>query len=237
MLFQPPTIVSVMEPWDGMRLPPAELFASLRHEIETTGKLRRGKLDIEALLAEGVVRWCQEGESVVELEPGPDYLLAVKWPAYWRYLELLPDAKFLVCIRHPVTTINSYKRNGGRLARGLEYETRFNDAMNHELRSATRDLATRRILFYDYINSRLLPHLSRDNVLVVRYERWFTGVKEMMQEIGAFLGCDLGPGPAAIHPPRPAVALTPGEIALIRDQCNTAEPLGYDLGSIPEYVR
>jgi hypothetical protein len=57
MLFRPPRVVTVMEPWDGLRSPPAELFASLRAEIAQTGRLCRGKLDVEALAAEDAVRW------------------------------------------------------------------------------------------------------------------------------------------------------------------------------------
>jgi hypothetical protein len=33
MLFQPPRAVCVMEPWDALRLAPAELFASFRAEL------------------------------------------------------------------------------------------------------------------------------------------------------------------------------------------------------------
>src|SRR5919109_1001972 len=36
-LHQPPASLTVMEPWDGMRLPIAPLFASLRDEIDRTG--------------------------------------------------------------------------------------------------------------------------------------------------------------------------------------------------------
>jgi hypothetical protein len=55
MLYQPPAVVTAMEPWDGLRLAPAELFASIRREIDDTGRLSGSKLDVgepETLLAE-----------------------------------------------------------------------------------------------------------------------------------------------------------------------------------------
>ena len=62
VLYQPPRVVTVMEPWDGMRLPPADLFASVREEIVQTGWLQKGRLDVEALRSRGEVRWGRDGE-------------------------------------------------------------------------------------------------------------------------------------------------------------------------------
>jgi hypothetical protein len=231
MLFQPPAVITVMEPWDGMRLPPAELIASPRAEIETTGMLRRGKLDVETLLKEGIVQWGQEGEVTARVEVTPDYLLGVKWPAYWRYLELLPETKFLVCVRHPLEVIGSYKKAGGRVAQGLQYETAFNRKLNEELEAATHNVALRRILLHDYINSRLLTYLSRPNVFVVRYERWFTEPEALLADLSAFLGTQLTQGAAALRPPRGKLELTEEETILIKQHCRTAEPLGYNLNN------
>lgn len=60
-LFQPPRIVTIMEPWDGLRLRPRELFGSLRGEL-AEGRLGRGRLDVEALRADGRVVWTQGGK-------------------------------------------------------------------------------------------------------------------------------------------------------------------------------
>jgi hypothetical protein len=228
-LWQPPSVVTVMEPWDGMRLPPSELFRSLRAEIERTGALGRGKLDVPALVSEGQVRWWAEGSTAVPVDVSSGYLLGVKWPAYWRYLDLLPDTRFVVCLRHPLEVISSFKRTGGRLARGLEYDTAFNQRMNRELASATDDPAVRRVLLFDWVASRVLPHLERPNVLVVRYERWFEDPAAVMEEIGSFLGITLRPDRLVIQPPG-GHHLSAEEVGLVAERCRAAEALGYRIG-------
>lgn len=227
-LFQPPEIVTVMEPWDGMRLPPAALFASLRAEV-ATGHLGRGRLDLAALEREGAVRWCRDGEKPRAVKAAPDHLLGVKWPAFWRYLDLLPDTRFLVCIRHPAAVVASFAHAGGRLGEGLDYDTPFNRVMNDALTAATSDVSVRRVLLYDYINSRVLPHLARPNVLTVRFERWFTEPEAVLAEVSRFLDTDVRPDrvridPAPAHDPRDAETL-----ALLRRHCRTAEALGYSI--------
>jgi len=144
MLFQPPDIVTVMEPWDALRLPPAELFRSLRDEIDSTGVLTRGRLDVAALRAEGAVRWCHDGELPEPVSTSPGYLLGVKMPALWRYLDRLPNTKFLVCLRDPVEVVHSFCATGGRLAQGLDYDVPFNRAMNEDLLAATARWADER---------------------------------------------------------------------------------------------
>ena len=229
-LFAPPHVVTVMEPWDGMRMPPAELFASIRREIQDTGRLTRGRLDLTALSEDGAVRWTQDGGSERALEISDDYLLGVKWPVFWRYLELLPHTKFLACLRHPIDVINSYAHAGGRVAQGLHYDTAFNRAMNRSLLDATDDVALRRVFLYDYIHERILPHLNRPNVLAVRYERWFTDPVALLDEISQFLGVDLPGSPAVVERPT-TLALSERELQLIIERCTTAAALGYDIRS------
>ncbi len=234
MLWQPPRCVTVMEPWDGMRLAPAALFGAIRREIADTGGLSRGKLDVPALLAEGAVRWWREGQQPLEVATEPDYLLGVKWPGYWRFLELLPETKFVLCLRHPVETIASFKTSGERLSQGLNYDTAFNRSMNEHLLRTTRDEALRRVLLFDYIAARILPCLGRPNVFLLRYERWFSEREALMRELSAFLGAELGMGAPILRPSRSTAALTAEELALIRAYCTTASALGYDLdGSAP----
>ncbi len=228
MLVQPPWVYTVMEPWDGMRLPPGELFASLRSTTRGKGTLAAGKLDTVALLASGEVRWTREGESASTPTLCSDFALGVKWPSFWRYLPYLPNTRFLVTLRHPYEVIASFRRQGGRLRMGLDYDTAFNRRMNTELQSATSNLARRRILLFDYIHERILPYLSRPNVLAVRYERWFSEPEVLRAEIGDFLGVELRPGPAKLRPPAPT-DLSPRERALIRGACRTARALGYEL--------
>jgi hypothetical protein len=227
-LFQPPEVVTVMEPWDAMRKPAAELLCSIREELSRTGSLQRGRLDIQALRTRGNVAWVRDGEQANLVDYSKDTLVGVKFPAFWRYLDLLPDTRFVVCLRHPVHVISSFRRTGGRLAEGLEYDVAFHRAMNSELIEATENPAVRRILLFDRIANAILPHLNRPNVLVVRYERWFQEPRELLGELSDFLGTgSLLPGPAQIaqQPPRPPDA---EEWRWIAERCTTIEDLGYD---------
>ncbi len=228
-LFQPPRIITVMEPWDALRMQPADLFASLRDELATTRTLSRGRLDVARLIADGSVEWCRDGERPYPVHVDDDYLLGVKFPAFWRYLGRLPDTKFLVCVRHPAAVIHSFRSTGGALSAGLDYEVPFNRQMNRDLRVATNDPAVRRVLLYDYINEHVIKHLDRPNVMPVRYERWFDDPERLMGEIGDFLGVRLEPLRPALRTPRSAADADPGEASLLRRYCRTAEPLGYAL--------
>ena len=231
-LYQPPRVLVAMEPWDGMRLPPAELFGSLRREIEETGTLARQRLDVEAARGDGTVRWRREGSTDERIATADDWLLGVKWPAFWRYLDLLPDTRFLVCLRDPVEVVASFKRSGGFLARGLNYDTAFNRRMNEELSRATRRFAVRRALLYQYINERIAPHLERPNVLAVRYERWFADRGTLWDEISSFLGVDLDPPAPRVRDPEPP-SLRPEELQIVRARCTIAAQLGYaDAGAV-----
>jgi Sulfotransferase family len=226
VLFQPPRIVTCMEPWDGMRLPPAELFASLRDEVETTGKLKRGRLDLHELCRSGRVRWCKEGEAGVEVSVESSWLLGVKWPGYWRYLGYLPRTRFIVCLRDPYDVIASFKAMGGRVGEGLQYDTRFNREMNRELRAATSDPALRRVLLFEYVHRRLLPHLERPEVLVVRFERWFDDRAALLGDISRFLGYPVSAGHVDLRRPR-SDGLSRHDRDLIAAHCATATKFGY----------
>ncbi len=227
-LHQPPHSVIVMEPWDALRMPPAELFASLRQEI-AAGPLRRGRLDLDVLDRERSVAWCSDGERARTFAVAPDYVLGVKFTGLWRYIDRLPDTRFLVCVRDPVETIASFRDAGGRVAQGLQYDITFNRQLNRELEEATDDVALRRVLLYDHIHERLLPMLDRPNVTVVRYERWGEEAESLLRELGDAIGVELGPLGVDIRPPRlPVMSRT--ELDLIRAQCRTAGALGYDLG-------
>lgn len=229
VLWQPPTSLVVMEPWDGMRLPPAPLFASLRSEMATTGRLARGKLDVAALLAGGRVGWAPEGEAVAPISYDPNMKVGVKWPAWWQLLPLLPQTRFLVCLRDPFAVIASFKKQGGRLARGLEYDTTFNRALNDRLLASAAGDAERRVALYDQVHEGLFPHLDQPNVLAVRYERWFSDPQGLRNEIAGFLGVELGAGPAVINDERLPSELTPDETELIARTCRTGTRLGYNL--------
>jgi hypothetical protein len=228
-LFQPPLVVTCMEPWDGMRLSPAQLFESLRDEVDTTGKLTRGRLDVRELRRTGRVRWCREGMAAADVRVDAQWLLGVKWPGYWRYLGSLPGTRFIVCLRDPYEVIASFKAAGGRVAEGLQYDTRFNRELNGELLEMTDDPAVRRVLLFEYVHRRLLPHLERPDVLVVRYERWFDDRNELLRDISGFLGCNVTWGHVELRRPNSVDALSERERALIAQHCSTAAELGYSL--------
>jgi hypothetical protein len=228
-LFDPPRIVTCMEPWDGMRLPPAQLFASLRREVETTGKLARGRLDLDELRRSGGVRWCREGKARPDVPVQPPWLLGVKWPGYWRYLGRLPGTRFIVCLRDPSEVIASFKAAGGRVAQGLQYDTQFNRDLNRELLDVTDDPALRRVLLFEYVHQRVLPHLSSANVLVVRYERWFDERDALLREVSQFLGREVSACHVDIRPSNSMDSLSQRDRDLIASQCTTAAELGYGI--------
>jgi hypothetical protein len=83
-------------------------------------------------------------------------------------------------------------------------------------------------MFFDYVHERILPFLSKPNVLAVRYERWHSDPDALREEIGEFLGVQLQPGPAKIRCPV-TVHLPARERALIQRECRTATAIGYCL--------
>ena len=227
-LFQPPQVVTVMEPWDGMRMPVASLFRSLRAEAGA-GALSRGRLDVPALRHEREVRWVGDEALTSPVTVDDSFHLGVKWPAYWRYLGLLEHTKFLVCVRDPVEVVASFRQTGGRLAQGLDYDIAFNRTMNEQLLAATDDASLRRVLLYDYITERILPHRDRPNVMLVRYERWFQEPDALLAELAEFLGTEsLAPGPAQIRSPASRDHPT-DDASLVATHCRTASALGYSV--------
>jgi hypothetical protein len=225
-LWQPPRVVTVMEPWDSFALEPRALFRSLREEL-SEGRLLRGRLDLHELVERGRVVWQRDGERSYPVAVEPDHLLGVKMPAFWRYLPLLPETKFLVCLRDPVEIVASFARVGGRLGQGLDYDIPFNSAMNQRLEQ-TRDVAMRRIELFDHVADHLIPYLGHANVHVVRYERWFTDPTVQLAQVADFLGVDLAEPfvkivrPQGDEPPR-------WIIEQVQRHCRTAQALGYDL--------
>ena len=216
-----------MEPWDGLRMPPAELFASLRKEIRDTGGMSRGKLDLDALRDHGRIRWTSEGSQSMGFDDVGDVVLGVKWPTFWHYLGRLPTVKFLVCIRDPYEVVASFKRVGGRLGQGLEYAVRFNRKMNRELRDMAPTDWERRIFLYEYIASRAMEFSAEPNVMFVRFERWFDDPDGLVKEMSRFLGVEIDPPKIHIRRPSGELSLDRRERDRIAEVCDSARKLGY----------
>jgi hypothetical protein len=227
-LCQEPRSLAVMEPWDALRMPPARLFASLRTEI-ATGRLTRGRLDLARLRSDGSVHWCRDGGCPADVDLAAEGTLGVKFPAFWRYLDLLETTRFIVCVRHPVEVIESFGRAGGRLELGLDYDVPFNRTMNDTLLAATDDPALRRVLMYDLIHERVLANRARDNVFVLRYERWFAEPDEVLADLGRFLDVTLDQPRVVIEAPRSHHDADGRQADLVRERCRTAADLGYEL--------
>jgi hypothetical protein len=226
-LFRPPDIVTCMEPWDGLRMPLASLMPSLRTEIRD-GALSRGRLDIEALEQDREVRWIKDGEKAYHVNANPGFQLGVKWPAFWKYVALLETTRFLICVRDPVSSVTSFASSGGRLALGLDYDVAFNRAMNRELRSRTSDPRTRGAMLWEYINSRLLPSLGQQNVMVVRYEEWFEDFDGLLGRVGDFLGVTLEGSIVDLRHPRSGDPNS-GILEAVAKHCPTSALLGYEV--------
>lgn len=222
-LHQPPEMVTVMEPWDGLRLPPAELFGSLRAEM-AGGSLRRGRLDHDALTADGTTRWGPEGTPTAL--PGVDdtTIVAVKWPTFWQYLPLLPSTRFIVCVRHPADVVASFAAQPGRLHLGLEYDVAFNRTLNAEL-EAIASVEDRRLELYDRVNWMVLDHAHRPEVLLVHYERWFDDPTALLADISSFVGRDVMASRAVVDPTRRPPPSTARDAVAHRS--STARSLGY----------
>jgi hypothetical protein len=232
-LFQPPRIITYNEPWDGVRIAPKPLFDSLRQEIEA-GSVARGRLDLPHLLERGEVRWTLDGEIPYAVSVDEDYMVGVKWPTFWQYLPLLHNTKFLVTVRHPFETISSYKKKGGAVADGLDYDVAFNRGLNEWLSKRTSDPDLRRILLYEHINQEIIRTVSEANALVVHYDRWFDDIEGLRKEIGDFLDVEVNFDHLSVRRSGRDVALSDREIALIREHCESASKWGYDLEDVPD---
>ncbi len=224
-LFQPPTCITVVEPWAGMRLPPQALFEHVR---STRGDIRIGTLDFAALMEKQRVVRCPEGTSTVNVAYDDETLMGIKWPSFVQYLPLLPNTRFVVCLRHPFEVIASMAAQGGGLREGQDYALPFNRRMNQAIRHRTNVPALRRIELFDYVHERILPYLEAPNVFVLRYERWWSDPQRLLSEVGAFLGADLSQ-PNVQVAQRGEVRLSSAERALITRHSRTAHRLGYTL--------
>jgi hypothetical protein len=226
-LFQPPHVVTVVEPWLGMAVPPAEMFRSIRERVER-GVLDLGTLDF-AELRRGAVTRCPEGTSSTSVELAPTGLIGVKWPSFYQYLDALPATRFLICLRHPYEVLASMAKNTGALREGQDYDLPFNRAANALVRSRAQGDFARRVEMFDMIHERLGAHFDRPNVCVVRYEQWWEDRRGLFERVGRFLGVSLREDVVRVSERRDDSGLSKEERAYVRARSRTAHRLGYEL--------
>lgn len=232
-LFQPPRVLTVMQPWNGLRVSPGDLFRELRDEIDRTKTVNVGRLDLERLATRREISVVAEGSRAFPVETRERYLLGVKWPVFYRYLQHLPDVKFLVCVRDPVDTIRSYELSTANpglraLAQGYGNRNGLNAEMNRHLKRVTDDPSVRRVELFDYHYERIIPHLDSPNVYLVRHERWFTEPARLLTEIGEFLGVALTLDRIPrIKRSQFASYANSDAARLVRARCRTGPLLGY----------
>ncbi len=225
-LFQPPEMVTVMEPWIGLRETPLALFASLRKELES-GRLPSTRLDLRALSARGHVAW-NEGDQAHRVDSGPRSLLGVKWPCYWQLLGASTAWKFIVCVRDPAAVVSSMGRQKGRLRLGLDYDVPFNRGLNQRLLLAHEEDERRRIAHFDEVYGHALEYAEDRNVLFARYERSFEAPTTLLEEISSFLDRDLTRTHVRVQgAPEPVLAKHGSTAAEIRAMSRTSARLGY----------
>jgi hypothetical protein len=214
-----------MEPWDAFRLPPHDLFTSLREEM-SKGILSRGRLDVENLRSSGEVNWTADAKKPVQVEYHDYSLVGVKVPSYWQFLDKLPETRFLVCVRDPVEVVTSFARQSGTLHRGLEYELPFNRAINDRLRREYKTEESRRIGLWDLIAEGIIPHVDRPQVHLVRYEDWEVRPAALLGEVASFLG--ISSPKLQLAPRTPGRRPTAEERERILRTSRNAHLLGYE---------
>lgn len=127
-------------------------------------------------------------------ESTPEYLYDAD--AVTRMAQLLPDARLLVSLRHPVE--RAYSQYWHNRTRGRE-PLSFRDAIAAEPdRIAVSDRSTR--LRYSYVDrsryltqlQRMTAHYSRDRLHVVLFEQFASQPSDVLQSVFRFLGVSDG---------------------------------------------
>lgn len=227
-LFQAPRMVTVMEPWEGLRLPPSDLFAWFRAEA-LRGRVPRTRLDMGALQGSGRVAWNQRPEDFPVQGADRSTLYGVKWPCFWQLLGASAHVKFLVCVRDPASVVASMGRQSGRLPLGLDYDVPFNRELNARLQGVGGGAQKCCIAHFDAVYEHALQFVGSRNVMWVRYERWFQDPSAQLSEISEFLGADLTLSPVRIEgAAEPMLTAGGSDAAAIRAMSATAARLGYD---------
>lgn len=161
----------------------------------------------------------------------PSFSLGMKQPEV--FLELLGfflDAglKCVLSVRHPVYVINSWvKRSRRHLERKGNLRGIFANGESVLYSSVKPDIVDRRIELYNHMAARVAAHMDHEDVMVVRYEEWFTD-DDLLDKVSGFIGVpNLGYLRPPLIPPDPLL-LEAREQERILAGCAEAAALGYE---------
>jgi len=173
--------------------------------------------------------WSQK-KTARRIEVSHDFKLGMKNPEV--FLELLPvfseaGAKCVITVRHPLCVINSWvKRGQKRLSRGGTIEGTFANGQCVTYNSSSEDPVQRRIDLHNHFAELITDHLTDANVMLIRYEDWFTD-KTQLERVSWFLGVPtvgyLRPKPILPDP----LIISEEEQEKIQTGCLIAREFGY----------
>ena len=123
---------------------------------------------------------------------GKSPLYIVKTAAMRQIARTLPDAKIIICVRHPVHMLHSFYNfrvweyeNG--LPSGFDQgEVPFERIVLEDLDIKSMRVAYGR--YMDYITCNVLPFFNRQNVCIVIQERMWVDMTREMNRVYEFLG-------------------------------------------------
>lgn len=199
VLHNPPSVVTISEArgqWkdlmrsDGRSTRVFDIFYDYRERILRGEKIHtfEGTPGYEG--KERIDTWNQKQVSR-EIEVSSDFVLGMKNPIV--FLELLPifkeaSTKCVITVRHPLYIINSWvKKVQKRLFSGRTIEGTFANGQCITYDSPSEDPVQRRIDLHNYFAELITNHLTDPNVMLIRYEDWFTD-KAQLERVSRFLG-------------------------------------------------
>jgi hypothetical protein len=164
----------------------------------------------------------------------PSFSLGMKQPeVFLELLEFFLEAglKCVLSVRHPLYVINSWvKRSERQLEQKGHLRGIFANGESVLYSSAKPDIVDRRIDLYNHMAARAAQHMGHEDVMLIRYEEWFTD-KNLLDKVSDFIGIpNLGYLRPPLIPPDPLL-LGPEEQGRILAGCAAAAELGYETGA------
>ncbi len=185
----------IFEPLSSAALPwgVATFYRDLRRDIldgtPIQNKLHNGEFIEDTAVIDVVARYSPDVSR-------PDFLLATKNTLSYlarlpQIRRVMPNAKIVVCVRHPFDTIASWKSSFAHLASadvnsfpvGHPHDPHLTHAARLRLEdiAQTQNLALRRALLWRHLAELILDNLDR--VLLIRYEDLMTNPRHCLAQI------------------------------------------------------